>query len=150
MKIRSLSYIIILLLFVALYFLNRKQVELVAEDNINLNRIGSSGYELRANIRLKNPNLLSSTIKSFHENIFVNGIEVGILDNELNQGIPGLKETAFPISVRFSKDEFAGAISADSTKPASVHIKGEIVFQNLFGGGTIKVDTVVPGLWYIP
>ncbi len=53
-------------------------------------------------------------VKSIHEEFRINGKVLGILDQEINQGIPGRKESSFPVSIRFGEDEFNRAIGGDS------------------------------------
>mgnify|MGYP001552555340 FL=1 len=121
--------------------LNRKAVSLTKQNNFDLHPLSSAGYECNSVIHLHNPNLLSSTIITMDEKYSINGVSLGLLSIELNQGIPGLKETEFPVSVRFSKADFLKAVDSDSTLPTSINllVEGEIKYQNLTGNGTIKV-----------
>ena len=130
-----------LVLVAVLFAFNRKDVELVKQDKFELLPISATGDEYKSFIHLNNPNLLSSTIKTIHEKYSVNGITIAVFNMELNQGIPGLKETGFPVSVRFTKDDYSNAVHADSTmhEKVDVVIEGEIAFENLFSKGTIKV-----------
>jgi len=66
---------------------------------------------------------------------------MGILDQEINQGIPGRKESAFPVSIRFTREDYnraAGNDTIDLTK-INIEVEGEIVFTNVFSGGKILV-----------
>lgn len=141
MNYRRAGLVIVLIIAVALFFLNRKDVALVKQDNFELLPISTTGDVYKSVIRLYNPNLLSSTIKTIHEKYSVHGVTLAEFNMELNQGIPGLKETAFPINVRFAKDDYFNAAQVDSTTNPKVEvlIEGEITFSNLTGGGTIKV-----------
>ena len=146
MNFRKAGLIIVGVLLVALYFLNRKDVELCPQQPVQIQAISASGGEMQAVIRLKNPNLLSSTIKTIHEKFYINGVLLGILDNELNQGIPGLKETEFPANIRFSNSDYQRALALDSTHttPQVITIEGDIQFQNLFTSGKILVNQSAP------
>jgi LEA14-like dessication related protein len=137
MKIRSAGLVITLVLLLVLIFLNREEVQMMKQTDFTWNRISASGYQLSSVIHLNNPNLLSSTIKTINEKLFINGQEVGELDNELNQGIPGRKETSFPVAIRFAKDEVA---DLNTTGKIEIRMKGEIVFDNLFGGGKTLIN----------
>ena len=148
MNSKRVGFIIFIILLVALYFLNRKDVTLEAQNSFELQTISPNGVELKSVIHLNNPNLLSSTIKNIHEKFYINGTLVGIIDNEINQGIPGRKVTDFPVDSRFSKDDLNKIVPSDSTTASSnersikVSADGEITFQNLVGGGDIKIHTV--------
>ena len=133
-------------LLVALYFLNRKDIELNPQLPLQVHTISASGGELQAVIKLNNPNLLSSTIKTIHERFTLNGMVLGIIDNELNQGIPGLKETEFPTSIRFSSIDYQKALSLDSlhSDHPVLTVDGEIEYQNLFKSGKIMVHQSAP------
>ncbi len=146
MNFRKLGFVIIGVILVVLYFLNKKDVELNPQLTLQLHNLSTSGGELQAIIRLNNPNLLSSTIKSIHEKFYLNGVVIGIVDNELNQGIPGLKETAFPTSIRFRNSDYQQALTLDSahTGKAVITVDGEILFQNLFTSGKINVHQSAP------
>ncbi len=140
MKTRRWPLIFVLAVAAALFFLNRRQVTLSAQDSVELKRISGSGYELSSVLRLYNPNLLSSTIKSIHEKFVINGTPVGELNMELDQGIPGLRESQLPVSARFSREEAQEAFGDSAAGSFALTITGEIVFQNLAGGGTIAVQ----------
>ena len=146
MNFRKAGLIIIPVILVVLYFLNNKEVELNPAVSLQMHSISTSGGEIKAVIRLNNPNLLSSTIKSIHEKFMLNGMVIGIIDNELNQGIPGLKETEFPTSIRFSNEDYQKAIALDSAHANHVVmvIDGEIQYQNLFKPGKIAVHQSAP------
>src|SRR5688572_29642270 len=102
MKFRKAGLVAVLIIIGVLFLLNRKDI-LLNGQTIALKPIGSTGYELRSEIKLYNGNFLSSTISKIYEEVYINGVKVGELDNEINQGIPSGKETMFPVSVRFSK-----------------------------------------------
>ena len=146
MNIRKLGFVVIGVILIVLYFLNKKDVELNPQLTLQMHNLSTSGGELQAIIRLNNPNLLSSTIKSIHEKFYLNGVAIGIVDNELNQGIPGLKETAFPTSIRFRSSDYQQALTVDSahTGKAVITVDGEILFQNLFTSGKINVHQSAP------
>ncbi len=148
MNSKRVGFIIFIISLVALYFLNRKDVTLEAQNGFELQTISPNGVELKSVIHLNNTNLLSSTIKNIHEKFYINGTLVGIIDNEINQGIPGRKVTDFPVSIRFSKDDLNKTLPLDSSTGSKsedavkVSAEGEITFQNLIGGGDIKIHTV--------
>jgi LEA14-like dessication related protein len=146
MNFRKAGLVIVGVLLVVLYIFNRKDVELRPLDSIHMHSISASGGDLQVVIHLNNPNLLSSTIKTIHEKFYLNGILLGILDNELNQGIPGLKETEFPVNIRFSNTDYQKALALDSLhadKPV-ITVEGDIQFQNLFTSGKINVHQSAP------
>jgi LEA14-like dessication related protein len=146
MKFRKVGLVLVGVLLIALYFLNRSDVELNPQLSLQMHSISTSGGEIQAVIRLKNPNLLSSTIKTIHEKFYLNGVLLGIIDNELNQGIPGLKETEFPTSIRFRTSDYQNALALDSTHtgPIILTVNGDIQFQNLFKSGKIMVHQSAP------
>ena len=146
MNFRKAGLIIVGVILVALYFLNRNDVILEQQQFLQVRRISASGGEISSVIRLKNPNLLSSTIKIIHEKFYLNGILLGIIDNELNQGIPGLKVTEFPASIRFNSFDYQNALNRDSLNAshAVVMVEGEIQFQNLFISGKITIHQSAP------
>ena len=138
MNIRKAGFVIIGVLLVALYFLNRKDIELVKQDSFTVTPIGNSGYQLSSTIHINNPNLLSSTIKTISEKFFIEGKEVALLNIELERGIPGLKETSFAVNVRFSKNDLQPIFLDDTlltSVKATISVTGDINFQNLMTGG---------------
>ena len=141
MNFRKAGLVITIVLVAAIFLLNRKDVTLAKQDNFELNAVSTTGAEFKSVIHLHNPNLLSSTIKIIDEKFSINGIQIAQLSIDMSQGIPGLKETAFPVSVRFSKEDYYNAVRTDSTmsENAEVLIEGEINFENLTGNGTIKI-----------
>src|SRR5688572_4791668 len=142
MNYRIAGIVITLVLVIALYFLNREQVQMRKQTGFEWKRVSVSGYELSSVIHLYNPNLLSSTIKTIDEKIFINGKQIGELNNALAQGIPGRKETSFPVNIRFPKNEIPSFYtdSAGQFQKIEITMKGEIIFENLFGGGKILID----------
>ena len=146
MKIRTGGLLVVGVLLIVLYFLNHKDIELSPATSFHMHRISATGGELQEVIRLNNPNLLSSTIKSLHEKIYLNGALLGILDNELSQGIPGLKESEFPVSIRYSNSDIQKILGTDSIPAGKleVTIEGDIQFQNLFTSGKITIHQSAP------
>jgi len=143
MNFRKSGLVIAGLLLVALLLLNRKDVQLLSQTEFVATKITASGYELKSVLHLKNPNLLSSTINSINEKLYINDLYVGEFSNEIQEGIPGLKETAFPLNIRFTTDDIKSIFSNDSTLlniPFRITVKGEITFSNLSGGGKISVN----------
>jgi LEA14-like dessication related protein len=130
------------MLAMAVILFNRKDVMLSANGNFKLVKISDAGYELQSVIHLQNPNWLSSTIKTVHENFYINNKSVGEINMELNQGIPARKETSFPLGIRFTTTDLQKVFFPDSVIPPFVLITatGEILFQNLSGGGKINVN----------
>ncbi len=143
MNFRKIGLGIMLVLLVGLYFLNRTDLKLSGQSAFTATPIGTAGYELNSVITVQNPNLLSSTIKEISEKFYLEGREVAVLKIELERGIPGLKETAFPVSVRFSKSDLAKFAGNDTTRRilnAEVLVTGQISFQNLMSSGTTIVN----------
>ena len=143
MKFKRIGILIAVVLAVIIYLFNRADIELTKQDTFSVAPIGGTGYLLKSELHLNNPNLLSSTIKTITEKYFIAGREVARMNMEINQGIPGRKETSFPVSIRFSKADIQ-AIFPDDTiltnVKAEVTVTGEITFQNVVGGGTISVN----------
>ncbi len=143
MKFKRVGILIAVVLAVIIYLFNRADVELTKQDTFSVASIGGTGFLLKSELHLNNPNLLSSTIKTITEKYFIAGREVARMNMEINQGIPGRKETSFPISVRFSKADIQAIFPDDTVLTdvkAEVTVTGEITFQNVVGGGTIKVN----------
>ena len=143
MKLKRVGILIAVVLAVIIYLFNRADVELTKQDTFSVASIGGTGFLLKSELHLNNPNLLSSTIKTITEKYFIAGREVARMNMEINQGIPGRKETSFPISVRFSKADIQAIFPDDTVLTdvkAEVTVTGEITFQNVVGGGTIKVN----------
>jgi LEA14-like dessication related protein len=138
---RTGGLVVVGVLLAVLYVLNRKDVEVVSMKPFAVRPISASGGELSGVIVLNNPNLLSSTIKTVHEKFYLNGILLGILDNEISQGIPGMKETEFPVSIRFSNSDYQKGLDADAEHHSDtiVMVSGDIEFQNLFKSGKAEV-----------
>lgn len=136
--------IAVVLLGIILYF-NREPVKLVSQDSFMLKKVTANGYELQSLLKLKNPNLLSSTILNIDEKFYVNGELVSIMHIEFNQGIPGRgKETEFPIMVRFDRESLTMDLLADTNTPAPplvVKVEGTIEYKNFMTDGKIVVDT---------
>lgn len=141
MNPKRIGLLIFIVLAAAVLWLNRKDVVLHSQNEFKLVKISTTGYELQSVIHLQNPNFLSATIKTIQEDFYINGIKVGELSSEINQGIPGWKETSFPVSIRFTSEDWE-RIFPDSHVPAKaeVTVKGEINFQNLTGSGKITVN----------
>ncbi len=143
MNFRKAGLLIVGIIAIALFFLNRKDVTLVKQDTFSVTPIGGTGYLLKSVLHLNNPNLLSSTIKTISEKYFIEGREVARMNMEISQGIPGLKETSFPVNVRFSKTDLMRIFSDDTlltSVRAEVNIVGEITFENMMSSGTISVN----------
>ena len=149
MKIKY-GWLIAIFLLVVVVLFNRSDVQLVKQDAFKLVNIGQEGYELQSVLHFSNPNLLSSTIVAIREKYYINDRLIGELNNEVEQGISGRKETTLPVGVRFLKKDFrqlAAVDSISSSSPVEVTIKGEITFRNFTGGGTIVVNqttTITP------
>lgn len=146
MKKRLWGIGIVVVLAFVLFLFNRGEVQVVKQDNLQLQALGSSGYQLNSTLRLHNPNFLSSTLVTLHEEYKLNNVTVAILNQELNQGIPGLKESAFPLSIRFTTADLQAAVK-DSIFPASLPltIAGKLEYHNVMNSGTANiffVDTV--------
>lgn len=141
MNPKRLGLLIFIVLAAAVLLLNRKEVVLSTQNDFKLTKISTVGYELQSVIHLHNPNFLSATIKTIREDFYINGIKAGELSSEINQGIPGWKETSFPVSIRFTTEDWQ-KIFSDSLvhAKAEVNVKGEINFQNLTGSGKIMVN----------
>ena len=142
MNLRTGGLLIVGILLIALYFLNKKDVEVLSMKPFKVRSISTKGGELQGVLVLNNPNLLSSTIKGVHEKFYLNGILLGILENDLNQGIPGLKETEFPISIRFSNADYQKGLDVDANHNLDtiITVTGEVEYQNLFKSGSAKVE----------
>ncbi len=138
MNKRYLGLAFIIILFLALVLLNRRDVKLQIESP-EIVPLGNSGYELRIQHTFENPNLLSSTIVSIDEEIFVNGIAAGQINLQPEQGIPGLKNTTLPVMLRFSKDKVDLSMCGNGQK-VLLDLSGKIVYRNLTGGGNIDVN----------
>ncbi len=134
MNFRKAGLYIAILIGIVLVMLNRQPVQLTKQDKFICSRISSSGYEIKWVMHLRNANLLSSTIQQVKQRLSLEGKELANLQLDLNQGIPGRKETVFPVSVRFEAD------SNFSINGKQVLLKGEITYSNLTGGGTIRVN----------
>ena len=131
------------LLLVALYFFNRSDVTITGQTNFTVTPIGNSGLLLNSVITFKNPNLLSSTINTISEQFFIEGREVARMNMDLQQGIPGMKESSFPVNVRFSKTDLQrifGTDTLNATQKAQLQVLGEISFKNMMNSGKITVN----------
>jgi hypothetical protein len=142
MKYRNAGIVLFIVLLLAVILLNKNDIALIAQDEFSLQPISSSGYVLQSIIHLNNSNLLSSTIKTIHEEFKLNGVVIGIIDNELNQGIAGRKESSFPVTIRFAREDYLRALHGDSLskQPLNIEVTGEITFANVITGGKIIVQ----------
>lgn len=143
MKFKRVGILIAIVLAIIIYLFNRADIELTKQDTFSVAPIGETGYLLKSELHLNNPNLLSSTIITITEKYFIAGREVARMSMEINQGIPGRKETSFPISVRFNKADVQAIFPNDTiltNVKCEVTVTGEITFQNVVGGGTITVN----------
>lgn len=138
MNKRYLGLVFTILLFLALVLLNRRDVKLEIETP-EINPIGISGYELRMFHTFENSNLLSSTIVSIEEDVFVKGLSTGKVSLQPEQGIPGLKKTTLLVMLRFPKDNIDMS-AYDQEQKVRVDVNGTIVYRNLTGGGVIEVN----------
>lgn len=144
MNSKYIGWLVFIVLLLLVVLLNRGSISLTGQDSFVLQPLSSTGYVLQSEIHLNNPNLLSGTVKSIHEEFRLNGVLLGVLDQEINQGIPGRKESGFPVSIRFAKEDYDRAIRRDSStaaKPA-IKVEGNIVYSNLISGGEIRVNQV--------
>jgi LEA14-like dessication related protein len=153
MNLKRWGLIIVLVLMGLLFLFNRKDLVLTSQNNFAAVPIGQTGYELNSVIHVNNPNLLSSTVKTISEKFYLNGKSIAILNLEINQGIPGMKETSFPITVRFNKDDLYQIFPADTgvmNISAQITVTGEISFENMMSSGKIQIDQkdslTIPGL----
>lgn len=140
---RITGILIVVLLGLGLAMLNRHPLQLQGQHHFVLHRISASGYEIQSTITIYNPNFLSSTIHSLREEFRLNGQLVSVIKQQLTQGIPGRKETSFPISVRLDEETFTRAAAADSTFNGSLmnlNVSGEITYTNFTGGGSMVVN----------
>lgn len=138
MNFRKIGLVIFLVAAVLLFILNRKPPALLTQNSFSLTPIGHTGYSLQSVLVLYNPNLLSSTIKNISEKYYISGQEAATLNIEFDRGIPGLKETALPVNVRFSKNVLPLFSNYDSTAAArqvDITVTGEITYENIIGGG---------------
>ncbi len=142
MNIRRFTIVFMLVLLGILFLLNRKDVTLTKQDGFEVSSIGNEGYLLKSVIHLHNPNLLSSTVKTVSESFYLNGNKIAILNMELNQGIAGMKDAEFPITVRFGRADIETLLTDTllHTIKTGINVKGEIQFQNLFNSGSIAVE----------
>lgn len=140
-KIPGKGILIALVLLGVLLLFNRRQVQLTAQDSLQLYSLGGNGYGLKSVIHLNNPNLLSSTINNINQKFYVDGVYAGELKINLEQGIPGRKITDLPVEIRLTADEGTALYTAIKTgNKHKVNITGEINFHNLTGSGKIAVD----------
>ncbi|MDB5282603.1 MAG: hypothetical protein JWO06_1678 [Bacteroidota bacterium] len=145
MKFKKAGFVVAGILLLILAFFNRKDIELTKQDQISIKPISQSGYELSSVIHLHNPNLLSSTIKTVNENFYINGQSIGAFKMDLSQGVAGMKDSEFPITIRFTKDDYSKGLMRDSTNASiTLRMDGEIDFQNLLSGGKIKIQQSQP------
>jgi LEA14-like dessication related protein len=140
MNFKRIGFFFAIILFLAVYLLNRKDVQFMKQDGFKIEPISATGMEFKSVLHLYNPNLLSSTIKKVHERFIINGVLVGELDNEINQGIPGRKETEFPVSIRFTKEQYDSVIGNTPLIPATIQVEGEVVYNNFTSSGEVKVN----------
>ncbi len=140
MKKRLGGLLLLVALFIGIVLLNRADVELKSQNGVELRRLSSSGFELETNAEFNNPNLLSSTLTRLHEKFFINGKSVGILNMELEQGIPGRKVTSFPVSLRIPVSDLMDVISDSRQQSVLLEIEGEVEYRNFTSGGKIKVQ----------
>ena len=139
---RKWGLVAFLLLLVLLFAFNRKDIEVVNIDNYKLTSISSAGYDLSSTLSVYNPNLLSSTIKSIYISYSSEGVKLGVVDFQAEQGIPGRKTTSLPVSIRFTNAEFDKLLIDSLQSSLKVKAHGEIVFSNLFGGGRVEIHEV--------
>jgi LEA14-like dessication related protein len=126
------------ILLAALFLFNRKEVQLLPQNELVLTAISNTGYSLKSKMVFYNPNLLSSTVLSISEEIFVNNKRVGIIENNIEQGIPGRKESVFPVEVRFDKSDIdTTMLQTDSLVIAT---KGIVLYKNMSGSDTIFIS----------
>jgi LEA14-like dessication related protein len=104
---------------------NRGDINLSAEKNLKLLAVDTSGYMIQSVIVLNNPNLLSATVKTIRERFSIDNVLVGVIDNELNQGIPGRKESEFPVNIRFPKNILEAVADTHTT----VKIKSSVTVK---------------------
>lgn len=137
--------LVVILLVVVLYFFNKHPVTLRPSENFELGKMGG-GYELKSTLLLHNPNLLSSTIENIYQEYRINGTGAGTLQTEIRQGIPGRKETTFPVGIRFGGEVLENMPPGDSLP---LLVMTRISFSNFIGGGNIE-DTQTYFIRYKP
>lgn len=143
MKFKGTGILVAALVGLFVVVLNRKELRMVDRPTFTLVPIGSSGFELQSVIRLYNPNFLSSTVQVIHEDFRLNGHLIGVLKMQINQGIPGQKNTEFPLTIRFDKEAFYKVFPQDTlieNSPVEVYAQGDITYRNFTGGGELKVN----------
>lgn len=152
MKFKGTGILVAALIGLFVVVLNRKELQIADKPTFTLVPIGNSGFELQSVIRLYNPNFLSSTVQVIHEDFRLNGHLIGVLKMQINQGIPGQKNTEFPMTIRFDRAAFYKAFPNDTlikNGPVEIEALGDITFSNFTGGGTLPVnakDTILVNL----
>jgi LEA14-like dessication related protein len=142
MKNRLIGILIAVLIGAVLILMNREELQLASQSPFLLKQINGTGYELQSQLKLYNPNLLSSTVQEIHETFKLNGTTAAILNMQVEQGIAGRKETSFPVMVRFDKATFE-KVFPDSVLTGTevpVEITGEITYKNFTVSGVVNVS----------
>lgn len=130
----------VVIIFIAIVLLNRKEVKLQSQYGVQLRKLSASGYELATIADFDNPNLLSSTLTQLRETFYVNGRNAGIVTINLEQGIPGRKVTSLPVSIRIPAELLKDAISDSVVSKVVFDVEGEISYRNFTSQGVIQVQ----------
>jgi hypothetical protein len=145
MKNKLIPLLIFIIPLILIIYLNRGDINLSAEKNLKLLAVDTSGYMIQSVIVLNNPNLLSATVKTIRERFSIDNVLVGVIDNELNQGIPGRKESEFPVNIRFPKNILEAVADTHTTADGTGELttEGEVIYSTMTGQGTVKIKSSV-------
>lgn len=110
--------------------------------NVNVKSFSTSSVTVTADAILYNPNKMSAILKEINVVVWIDGKEVGVVQQESNTEIKGLEEFAIPLELSFSPNKIfdnvlSGMMGVLSNKKFTIEYKGYIKAK--VAGITLKV-----------
>ena len=119
-----------------------KEPEFRDVTNVNVKNFSTSSVTISADAILYNPNKMAAVLKEINVVVWIDGKEVGTVQQESNIEVKGMEEFAVPLELSFSPNKIfdnvlSGAMSLLSNKKFTIEYKGYIRVK--IAGITIKV-----------
>ena len=134
MNMRIVGILIAAILFALIYLFNRQPVSLSGFEKWKNSAIGNNGIILSSNITFHNPNFLSATIQEINLNIAAGGVPVARFQHLPEQGIPGKKDSNFPITVRYETND------STTVTESKITVTGFVTYRNFSRSDTILIQ----------
>lgn len=130
-----LGAVVVLLVLI---FLNKKDVTIVGFRDLSIKPVNAQACQIDLSLDFNNPNLLSATLDKVNLIYSIDKTVIGSVDIPLETGIPGLKTSNIPFSLRLATP--VDTLQNRYTNFIPLHITGAIEFHTLGKKGVINVS----------